>query len=187
MKVVFLDIDGVMNSANRFKQLQSQGLLKNNPMWDLPYEDTLKALKKIIDETGAKIVLSSSWRLTARVKELEDVFKSYDLFIFGKTCRYVSEEEMSKMDFDLNMCYSCHTDKNGDKYTSDRGAEIAWWLHQHPEVENFVILDDESTGIEPYYKKGKNFVKTDFYNWGLTMELAEKAIYILTNKEEHHE
>lgn len=46
MKVIFLDFDGVITIPHK---------------WDINTE-RLKNLKKIIDATGAKIVISSSWR-----------------------------------------------------------------------------------------------------------------------------
>ena len=52
-KIVFLDVDGVLHSI--FARTESQ----------LFRSDCLKRLKKIIEQTGAKIVLSSSWRKSA--------------------------------------------------------------------------------------------------------------------------
>lgn len=65
MKVIFLDIDGVMNSQDRAIQLHNlheQGLCSDEEWhnWDMPYKDTLEALSHIIKNTGAKIVLSST-------------------------------------------------------------------------------------------------------------------------------
>ena len=51
------------------------------------------------------------------------------------------------------------------------------WLNNHPEVTNFVILDDEILDIKMYYPN--NYVQTDFYGEALNMECAEKAISIL--------
>lgn len=64
--------------------------------------------------------------------------------------------------------------------TGDRGAEIGLWLYNHPDVESFVIFDDEDVDITPYFPN--NYIKTDFYGEGLNMKLADKAIEIL-NKE----
>jgi hypothetical protein len=53
MKVVFLDIDGVLNCSKT-----------NNPR-KLPYvidPKLLKRLKRLLRRTGAKVVLSSTWR-----------------------------------------------------------------------------------------------------------------------------
>ena len=182
MKVIFLDIDGVLNSENHAKELFE--LKDANPekyydTWDLPYEGTLKPLKKIVEATGAIIVLSSTWRFR-RIPLLNKIFKPYGFQIVDKTCNGVYLKTVEELGFDITQCYSVYEYSNGQssaKYTTDRGAEIAEWLSRHPDVESFVILDDDVADIDQYYKK--NHVWTDFYNWGLTEEKADDAISIL--------
>ena len=48
-KIIFLDIDGVLNSVHNWPENLLHQSLTNN-------------LKHIVDKTGAKIVLSSSWK-----------------------------------------------------------------------------------------------------------------------------
>ena len=55
MKVIFLDVDGVLNSQQLFEKCEDDQLISVD-------EDNIKNLKTIVDATGAKIVLSSSWR-----------------------------------------------------------------------------------------------------------------------------
>ncbi len=116
MKVVFLDIDGVLNSVayDRIRTVE-QGNVD---------ETRLPLLKQIVDETGALIVLSSSWRhkfeddLSPREETgqtLLNLFAQYHLSIYGKTP--VSP-------------------------TNDRAREIRAWLSQHPETQAYVIIDD---------------------------------------------
>ena len=189
MKVIFLDVDGVLNSENHGKELFA---LKNaNPeecydRWDLPYEGTLKPLKRIVDSTGAIIVLSSSWRIGGwegvHVNRLIKCFEPYGLVISDLTCQGVSLEKLTELGFDPHDCYDAqYRDFSRDNYynknTMDRGAEIAEWLSKHDDVEAFVILDDDWQDIIPYYED--NYVQTNFYDWGLTEELADKAINIL--------
>ena len=186
MKVIFLDIDGVLNSENHVKELkalveQGKRTEKVFSRWDLPYKGTMLPLKKIIDETGAKIVLSSTWRnIPRRVKQLNSCFKRYGVEIYDKTCRGIYADELEKLGFDLEICHTVYTDPTHRKYTLDRGAEIASWLSEHPEVESFVILDDDVADIDQYYEK--QHVWTDFYDWALTFEKAEQAIKILNGK-----
>lgn len=54
IKVVFLDIDGVLNSERFFKERNNKGV-------DLD-ESRFPLLKEIVESTNSKIVLSSSWR-----------------------------------------------------------------------------------------------------------------------------
>ena len=53
MKVIFLDVDGVLNSQQLFEKSEDAQLISVD-------EENIKNLKKIVDATGAKIVLSST-------------------------------------------------------------------------------------------------------------------------------
>ena len=67
MKVIFLDIDGVLNSdeyLDKVKNSDIQGIER-----DIDVEK-VKLLKRAIDETGARVVLSSSWRYTRNARYL---------------------------------------------------------------------------------------------------------------------
>lgn len=82
MKVIFLDIDGVLNSdAYMKKQLDnsSEGIKSEiDPA-------TLILLKKAVDTTGAKIILSSSWRIIRKYNELEKFLMKFGISLSGKT------------------------------------------------------------------------------------------------------
>lgn len=186
MKIIFLDIDGVMNSQDRAIFLHEQykkGLISKKEWhnWDLPYKETLEALDYIVKNTGAKIVLSSTWRGSPkRIRQLNKCFKPYGFKIYDKTCRGVYHKDLKKLGFDLRRCYSSYTGRDtGLRYTTDRGAEIAYWLSQHPRVESFVILDDDIADIKQYYTK--EHIQTDFYKDALNMDCARKAVEILNN------
>lgn len=186
MKVIFLDVDGVLNNephAIALHKLVEEGKMSSDEyhkIWDLPYDDTALPLKHIVEETGAKIVLSSSWRiLRDHCKLLENKLREYGLEIMDKTPHGVTKEELQEAGFDYRKAWDLNLFEEVDtaRGTHDRGAEIAVWLHRHPEVESFVILDDDIEDIKPYYTK--EHIQTDFYGYALTMELAEKAIKIL--------
>lgn len=190
MKVIFLDIDGVMNSENHVRELialKDQGKLDKETYldnWDLPYEATLKPLSRIVKETKAEIVLSSSWRLLyRRFERLNKIFSKYGFQMIDKTCHGVDVNKAKEIGCDISKSYYGLETYNGNKRTflSDRGIEISEWLSRHPEVEQYVIIDDDIEDIKPFHPN--NYVKTDFYNWGLTEELADKAIEILNEKD----
>ena len=116
MKVIFLDVDGVLNSG--------QTLVSG---FDL-YKDYLLNLKELVNKTGAKIVLTSSWRnfikRGARGRGYHPygelllfTFALHELSLYDK----VSDVELS---------------------SSNRGQDILKWLEMHPQVTSFVILDD---------------------------------------------
>lgn len=54
IKVIFLDVDGVLNSDRTVRKTQGGYTFVDNRQ--------MKNLKHIINMTGAKVVLSSDWR-----------------------------------------------------------------------------------------------------------------------------
>ncbi len=138
MKVIFLDVDGVLNSS------------KDKFSMSLETDRHLIYLKRIVDATDAVVVLSSSWRkISSLRKALENRLRSYDIEIIDST----------------------------KSLPGTRGSEIKEWLSRNPDVESFVILDDDSD-MDEY--KSTNLVKTE-YDEGLKKEHIEKAVSILNN------
>ena len=168
-KVIFLDVDGVLNSNRTLYE-------------DISLEDYLISnLKELVDKTGAKIILSSSWRLsTEAVATLMDRLDKFGLAISGMTCDGVDLDWLEKYEFDATKKYldtKFDWDENRQiKITHDRGAEIFKWLHDHDDCA-YVILDDEIEDIKPYFSESV-IVKTS-YKTGLTKEDVKKAIQIL--------
>lgn len=192
MKVIFLDIDGVLNNekhAHEMLEKVKSGEISEDlcdSRWDLPYEGTLLPLQKIIQETGAIIVLSSTWRLSRkRINQLNEIFKEYNFQISDTTEDGVWIDWLVEMGFDPSKCYHKYANKYDEEYTTDRGAEIMLWLRNHSNVESFVILDDDIADIKPYYTE--EHVQTDFYGEALNMECAEKAIKILNKGDYENE
>ena len=71
-KVIFLDIDGVLNTGRWHAQMGG-----NIPRDKYGYTfdpNAVANLKKILDETGAEIVISSSWK-SFGFSELEDMWE----------------------------------------------------------------------------------------------------------------
>lgn len=138
MKVIFLDVDGVLNSAQDGYSIR------------LKTDSHLKLLQYIVKETGAKIVLSSSWRIgfTPASKNLLARFKEYGLEI---------------MDCTPELSGTC------------RGDEIRKWLDEFKteyDVEQFAILDDEANMAE---FTETNLIQTDT-NAGLQKADAVQCI-----------
>lgn len=124
MKIIFLDVDGVLN--NKDYLLSTQDALSLDP-------SCVDCLRRLIKSTGAKVVLSSSWRHSKRkIKYLENTIKIkfYDILP------------------DLH---------------ERRGNEINAWLKNHKEVSKYIILDDEDFDIRDknliktnFYESGLN-------------------------------
>ena len=121
---------------------------------DMLDERAIVQLKKIVEATDAEIVLSSSWRW---YKETRDKIHHQ---LRQKGIDFV---DTTPREIDITM---------------SRGAEIKAWLDNHPEVEKFVILDDDELQIEEYLHY---HVKTTF-KYGLTREKAAEAIKILNGE-----
>ena len=161
-KIVFLDIDGVLNSADYFDQAKNcKGYSEINP-------EQVKLLKEIVDRTGADIVLSSTWRdLAQRENEPEHPMYTY-------LTDTLKEYGMEIID---------HTPHIGQ----DRPKEIKAWLDNQQDKDiRFVSLDDDF----PKHKYdeagiGDCLVRTSFYEkyGGLRQEHVEKAVEILNRED----
>ena len=62
MKIIFLDFDGVMDTAYYDHMLSKQGLPDNDLYGTVFDPNCVHNLRRIIDNTGADIVVSSSWK-----------------------------------------------------------------------------------------------------------------------------
>jgi hypothetical protein len=153
MKILFLDIDGVLNSDS-YDRRRDLSILSNID------ESRLPLLKSIVDETSAKIVLTSSWRKHWNSDEnLCDESGIYITNTFAK--------------FGLKIY-----DKIPDLGYNKRREEVKAWLARTTEpIESYVILDDNAFFWEELYE---HLVKTNpRFGSGLEKEHCEKAIEIL--------
>lgn len=160
MKVIFLDVDGVLNSEEdlrvRVENGTRQGLLYAE-VEDRP----LALLKKLVDKSGAKIVVSSSWRIGCERSGRESIFGAG---LYNKLVKRLADYDLEP--FDITPSLS----------NKQRGDEIREWMQNcNEDIESFVILDDDNDMCEFV---GTNLVLTD-YKYGLTEELVEKALKIL--------
>ena len=161
MKIIFLDIDGVLNSAEymSFKQ-EEWNSGDDSKMID---ENSVSLLNKIVQETGAKVVISSSWRLHFTIEKLREILCSKGFIgeIIDKTPTI--NPLIDEIEVHGNI---------------PRGLEIQKWLRSKPHnIESFVILDDNSDMVH----LSKFLVKTTWEH-GMLEQHVLKAIEIL-NKE----
>lgn len=156
MKIVFLDIDGVLNSNAFWDKCCANGNIDE----EIDDEAVLR-LKIIVEKTNALIVLSSSWRELNSNNELRHYLNTklaqHGLTIYDQT---------PKIDF-------------------NRPLEIKTWIMNHPElnIDGFVSLDDDydekdylSVGL------GGKTIHTSFYDpdcGGLQDIHIEEAISII--------
>lgn len=152
MKVIFLDFDGVISTYEK--------------CWRLD-ENKLRLIKEIIDNTKAKIVVSSSWKVG---------FHDVDSFADSLYNRSRNKEIITSNIFEwfANNIYDI-TDNNG----SLRGDEIQRWIDNHEEdINSYVILDDDDDFNDDQLF---HFIQTDTYE-GITEREVKLSIKLL-NKE----
>ena len=144
-KVIFLDIDGVVQPYASMNQRGSQdavalrrqlALFTNPDIASLPaptvravhedwHQPSLQRLQLLLARHEAVIVISSSWRECETIQTLRTIFSIHglDAYIAGTT-----------------------------PILTHRVTEIAAFLKTHPTIERFVIFDDDE-----FYKLGEYF------------------------------
>jgi hypothetical protein len=114
MRVLFLDVDGVLNNS-RPKNDFSIYFENCYPAFD---DICVKLIKRLVEEEKLTIVLSSAWREYGWATDsLKRFLKLYDLEIFDRTPIFPNMRDR-------------------------RGWEIQEWLARHPDVKEYVIIDD---------------------------------------------
>ena len=161
-KIVFLDIDGVLNSY--FWNENHQREISDGTLID---ESKIILLCKLIADTNAEIILHSGWKywfdsdlkpLRKEAENLRTLLEKEGLTIAGVTPDHATDEI-----------------RESKKFSLVKAGEILAWLGQHNDVDSWVVLDDLDLHNE---KIEMHQVKTD-QRVGLTIEDVEKAKSIL--------
>ena len=153
--IIFLDVDGVLNSLRWFHSADYHALKENYAasntdtavvLWRTHFDPAQVAmLKKILDETGARIVLSSTWRLL----------------------------DVTRAAFAMNRVAIPNLMKlwvgNTPRMKGRRGDDIDQWIRSMDFKGPFVIIDDDSD-MEPHSDK---LVQTDPGNGLMKKHVAE--------------
>lgn len=196
MKVIFLDNDGVICLANNWgSRLKKREAADRNPHLDsnlqsVEYrfdnfdEKAIKVLNEILKETGAEIVVSSDWRHHATLEELGEYYLSQGIIKAPIAVTHNTED----IDAELWKVLRHRAD-----IELERSIEILDWLDKHPEVTNWVAVDDLNMSVKYLsdrftHKDGldkkpglKNFVHTVKSNEGIKQSgIKEKIIKYLT-------
>ncbi|MBT3328243.1 MAG: hypothetical protein HN396_18620 [Gemmatimonadales bacterium] len=157
MCVVFLDIDGVLNNSElRTRFYEQHGRIARLESVEQLCPVLVGRLNRLFEQTGARIVISSIWRMHSSIGKIKRMLMEMGL----------DREHIRRMD---------KTPGGG----GPRGPQIDEWLRAQPEglVTSFVILDDGSD-MEPNMDR---LVHVDGHV-GLTEQHVDQAIRMLNQE-----
>ncbi|QFJ55082.1 HAD domain-containing protein [Pseudobutyrivibrio xylanivorans] len=159
--VIFLDVDGVLNS--KFWDNEHQREISEGKYVDV---DSVKLFSKLVKKTDAKVILHSGWRFwfddkmkpnRAEARFFTDVLEKEGILISGVTPDLTTEEI-----------------RKAKKFSLVKADEILQWLKDNP-TDNWLVIDDldlHNSEITSHQ------VKTDA-EVGLTENDVEKALDLL--------
>lgn len=157
MKIIFLDIDGVLVTMKRnYEDIQNKDLREERHNYFDPAAVGL--LNRLTEESGAKIVISSSWGRVFYLEEIRKVFRNGE--ITGEV-------------IDVTTTIYPGPGNREDQ----RGLEIQQWLDNHPQTSSYVIIDDRVDSIEEHHP-GK-FIETNSRDGFSELDMYLKAREIL--------
>lgn len=120
MKIIFLDVDGVLNSE--------QDLFS----WTIESDKHLILLACIVRRTNAKIVVSSSWRNCGLLDTLKKRLNDFSMSIYGKT------KDIGERGLEIKDWLDNHNDIESFVILDDEDFDIKSYF-----PNNFVKTDEE--------------------------------------------
>jgi uncharacterized membrane protein len=167
MKIIFLDIDGVL-------ALMHQSRDEYGSLFHQQYVDNLAM---IIENTGAKIVISSSWR-SSGIEEMKNMWAHRNLPGEVIGCTGYNKLRFRGLEIAEYLNKNCQFQRIN--WSRDRQEEMI----ETSKCKNYVILDDDS---DMTYSQKEHFVKCScnqdhpdaMEGFGLTRQNAYRAIKIL--------
>ena len=153
MKIIFLDFDGVMDTSYYDHILSKEGKPGNDQYGAIFDPYCIRNLKRIIEETEADIVVSSSWKYMMGYQDFLNMWKDRGLpgFITDVTPNPVDRRK--------------------------RGDEIDAWIEECKTECQYVIIDDLEANNFNEHQIPRLLIVNPFF--GLDEETAERAIQIL--------
>ncbi len=160
MKILFLDIDGVLNSADNMNSMHVVKAPNYRDEFGHTFDQRcVNWLHYIHEQTQCNYVISSTWRLSG-LEVMQRLFWQRE--IKGEIIAVTPQRLPISYINQLGLERAC------------RGAEIQYWLDNNL-VQNYCIVDDDSDML-PSQKE--HFVQTQ-NRFGLTKETAFEIIKIL--------
>lgn len=156
VKVIFLDVDGVLVSREGFQKAQFSAT--QTVIFD---KTALTNLKTLVDATGAKPVITSSWRPytdqrpTMSYLWLKSVMAHNGTLVYDETPRLTG-------------------------HGIDRSDEIAAWLAAHDHIESYVVIDDNDR-LWHHPEIRCRLVRTD-PDFGIREDTVQQALHLLNDE-----
>lgn len=162
-RIIFLDFDGVLNTARNIARLRAEGKPLSDEFGYLFDAEAVANLQTIIEQTDAEIVVSSSWKFEG-LERMRQLWQARRLpgRLLDITPDYLS-------------CVGGIDPSNPDSFVG-KGNEIKAWLERHAATDcRYVILDDTPDVLASQYP---NFIRINDA-CGITAANVQQAIEIL--------
>jgi len=166
MKIIFLDFDGVICTQASYKDAEKKHGLESDgfpPPLHLILKSRVARVQEICDKTGAKIVISSMWRVLYKWGVLKGFLRHH-----GLTAEIIDQTPSGGL-------------------SRDRGLEITQWMQLHPDIswDDIVILDDDYYGVQYYEDAIKRLICPVMWGEtpdkeGIQPEQVQEAIEMLS-------
>ena len=128
-KIIFIDVDGPLSWGS-----WGDGIVTidegNVSPFTIPYAWDIadcEALKTILDETNAKLVLSSDWRSQFSFMQMKAIFQHYGIHpshLLDMTCQFSLWNKMSRTSLE-----------------HDRALQVVKWAKDN-KISNWIAIDD---------------------------------------------
>ena len=162
-RIIFLDFDGVLNTAGNIARLRAESKPLSDEFGYLFDAEAVANLQAVIAQTGAGIVISSSWKFEglARMRQLWQA-RRLPGQLLDITPDYLS-------------CVGGIDPSKPDTFVG-KGNEIRAWLERHAAMDcRYVIFDDMPDVLA---SQRPNFIQIND-ECGITAADAQRAIEIL--------
>ena len=133
MKVIFSDIDGVLDDCNSFdkKMARFELLGKDDTKFKEIDESKIELLASICKELGANLVFCSYWKIFYDRETKKSRFE-----LLQNILDKLKESGLETIDFTPD------SKVNDETYHHDKSYDIFEYLKQHPEVESYCVIGD---------------------------------------------
>jgi hypothetical protein len=166
-KVLFLDIDGGLNTERQHDRCANEGIAPVDGFGYAFDPEAVANLKSIVEETDAYIVISSSWKLWG-LDAMQRMWTRRGMP--GIVIDITPNTESDEMLLSVNLDYM--------DIPAIKGSEIKEWLSTTGhDITHYAILDDLPDMLP---EQESHFIQTD-PRIGITEEDAKQIIKILTD------